>query len=273
MLSHLKVHDSFSTLHGTPLGRGRPASHASRNVAEDIINAAIVCLANKSAQQITIKEIASLAGTRPAMVYYYFGSMEGLLTEIVRHGLKEVLDDTCKMREAIRRNEVTNPLRSMISMFAEAYNQRQVLTRILISEIIREDSQIRSFFVKQWPAHGKLMMDDVIGQLSASGYYRKDIDIEGVCAMIRSVIFYPLIIKPYLAREGESIEHYLDDKWIDFVTTVFECYLRPQNFIPACIPVTCVITTTDRCNIPPIPSGQHATTLASDAPSSNQTPS
>jgi hypothetical protein len=99
---------------------------------------------------------------------------------------------------------------------------------IVTPEIIREDSQIRSFFVNEWPAYGKLMMEDVLAQLSASGYYRKDINIEATGAMIRGMIFFPLVIKPLLAREGESIEHYLDDQWIDFVATVFECYLGPQ---------------------------------------------
>ena len=88
---------------------------------------------------------------------------------------------------------------------------------------------MRKFFMEKWPACCKALMDDVISQLSATGYYRKDIDVDGVGAMIRSVIFFPLVIKPYLAREGETIEHYLDDKWIDFVTTVFECYLRPPK--------------------------------------------
>lgn len=208
--------------------RGRP-SRESRQVADDIIRAAQACVETKSPQQITIKEIASMAGTNSRMVYYYFGGMESLLTEIVRRALKEILDDTVALRETIRENAVANPLRSMIAMFVHAYNARPALTRIMISEILRDESSIRGFLVKQWPATGKLMMEDVFTQLSASGYYRKDINVEGICAMIRSVIFFPLVIKPYLPREGRVIEHYLDDQWVEFVSSVFECYLRPQK--------------------------------------------
>lgn len=124
------------------------------------------------------------------MVYYYFGSKDGLVVEIVRRGLKEIHQGLLRTREAVRRNELSNPTRSIIAEFAKVYNQRPALTRILISEVFREDSAVRNYFVRQRPAHGREMLMDVITQLSAAGYYRKDIDIEGTCAMILSVVFF-----------------------------------------------------------------------------------
>lgn len=224
-----KTQDAGISKQSAPSGSGRPALSENRNVSEDIVNAAIACLASKSPQQLTTKEIASLAGTRPAMIYYYFGSKDGLLEEVVRRGLHEILAGILAMREAILRNEVDNPTRSMIALFSASYNQRPALSRILISEMLREDSPIRSFFVRHWPAHGKVMMADSIAHLSAAGYYRKDINIEGICTMIRSVVFFPLITQPYMGMEGQPVEHYLDDQWIDFISTVFDCYLCPQK--------------------------------------------
>ena len=210
-----------------PIGRGRPAFRENRKVADDIIQAAVTSLETCSPQQLTVKEIATRAGTRPAMVSYYYGSLEGLLDEIVRKGINEICDETMRLRDTILRNDVRNPLREMIAAFATAYNRHPALTRILISEILREKSSIRNFFVRQSPAYGKKIMEDVLSHLAATGYFRPDIDVERIGSMIRSVVFYPVIIKPYLARESESIQHYLDDAWIDFVTEVFECYLKP----------------------------------------------
>lgn len=51
------------------LSRGRPALRENRNVADDILHAADICLARKSAQEVSTWEIAAVAGTRPAMIY------------------------------------------------------------------------------------------------------------------------------------------------------------------------------------------------------------
>lgn len=210
--------------------RGRPASHENRKVADDIVLAALACLETKSPQEITIKEIAAQAGTRPAMVSYYFGGMEGLLDDILRQSLRQIRGDIAKLREAMLRDEVPDPLRSMMAMYAASFNRHPVLLRILISEMLRENSTIRDSFVQQWAAYGKQMADDVIRHLSKSGRYRSDINVEGISALIRNLVILPLIIKPYLATQGDPIDLYsLDDGWIDFVTSVVECYLRPQH--------------------------------------------
>lgn len=170
-----------------------------------------------------------MAGTRPTMVYYYFGGMEGLLLEIIRVRLKEITDEYDILWNAIRRNEVEDPLRALISLLASSFNDRPSLSRLLVSEMFREESPIRDNFLKQWAAHGKLILHDVITHLATTGYYRQNINVEGVVSLVRSVIFFPLIMKPYVTREDGFDRHYLDDQWIEFVTDFFGCYLRPSN--------------------------------------------
>lgn len=230
MVIRLKTHDPFDGSRSPQPGLGRPSLRESRNVMEDIIRAAEACLESKSPQEISIREIATLAGTRPAMVYYYFGSKDGLLVEIVRRGLIEIQRRFLSTQESIRKNGFGNPIRLLVAEFANVYNQRPVLCRILISEVFREDSQVRNYLLEQRSVHGKAVLVDVVTQLSASGYYRKDIDIEGICMMIQSVVFFPLIVmKPYFASKNDGSKHYLDDKWIDLVSAVFDSYLQPRE--------------------------------------------
>lgn len=224
-----KTSDTFNSSRSTSSGLGRPPSSDSRNVLEDIIRAAETCLENKSPQEISTKEIASLAGTRPAMVFYYFGSKDGLMVEIVRRCLNEIQNGFQRTREEVGKKQLGNPTRLLVAEFANVYNQRPALCRILISEVFREDSQVRSYLLEQRPAHGREILEDVITQLSAAGYYRKDLDVESICTMIQSVVFFPLIVKPYFASKGDKVNHFLDDKWIDFVSAVFDSYLQPQK--------------------------------------------
>lgn len=211
------------------LGRGRPALLENRQVSEDIIRAAEACLVGKSPRDISTKDIALAAGTRSAMIYYYFGSKDGLLAEIMRRHLDQILIDIVNLRDAIRRNEMQDPTRAMIGLLATSYNRRPALCRIMIAELLRDESPVRTFFLQQWPAHAKAMMVEAITQLSASGYYRQDLNIEGIVAMIRSVVFFPLMVKPYLMLEGEAVEQFLDESWLDLVCNVFDRYLRPKG--------------------------------------------
>ena len=209
---------------------GRPASGESRNVQEDIIRAAKICLESKGSQQITTKEIAAQAGTRSAMIYYYFGSKDGLLTEIVRRELAEILDGLRGMQDAIRLKQVLDPTHAMVSMFAASFSRHPLLRRILIPEMLRENSQITSYFMEQWrPAYGNKILTEIIMALCESGHYRKDINVEGITKMIRSVVFFPMINEPYRELEGRAIDNTLDEQWIDFVSTVFDSYLLPRK--------------------------------------------
>lgn len=211
-----------------PPGGGRPLSQAGRNVPQAIIQAAEICLRDKSPQEIHIKEIAALAGVQTSMIHYYFGSKYGLLIEIVRRSLDEVREGFRDIGKAIRDNELADPTRAMIAQFVAAYKQHPASGRILVSEVLLENSPVRDFFIGHWDAQGKTMLADAIRQLSALGYYRRDVNIDDISTMIRSTIFFPLLMRPSLVPgEGNPPEHYLDDAWIDFVSSVFDRYLRP----------------------------------------------
>jgi TetR/AcrR family transcriptional regulator len=226
--------DSSAIRQATASSGGRPASGENRNVQEDIVRAAKACLIGKSSQQITTKEIAAQAGTRSAMIYYYFGSKDGLLAEILRRELNEILDGLRSMQEAIRSRQVSNPTRAMVAMFAASFNLHPLLRRILIPEMLRENSQITSYFMEQWrPALGNKILVEIITELCEAGHYRKNINVEGITKMIRSVVFFPMINEPYRELEGKTTDNglasELDDEWIDFVATVLDSYLLPKK--------------------------------------------
>lgn len=215
-------HDSFGGLRRP----GRPSNKDGSHVLEDIIQAMEISLEHKSSQEMSVKEIALMAGTRPAMVYYYFGSREGLLVEITRRYLNELQQGFKRIRDAVRGHKESNPTRLLLTEFANYYNQHLTIIRMLISETFREDSEVLGYLHKQTPAYDKLALASVIAELSAEGYYRKDLDIEKIYMLINSVVLFPLILKPYFNFNKDRASLYLDDKWIDFVSSVLDSYLH-----------------------------------------------
>ncbi|MET0988464.1 MAG: TetR/AcrR family transcriptional regulator, partial [Steroidobacteraceae bacterium] len=218
----------LATLCRPVLSRGRPAVRANRHVREDILLAAEECFAAKNPSDVSAKEIAAHAGTRSAMIYYYFGSKEGLLGEIIRRNVEEIQRDFLVMQGAIDRNELRNPTREMIAFLTAVFHRHPTLCRILGCELVREESPLTQLYLRQWNSHARKMMTQAMRKLADHGYYRQDIDVERIFAMIRSVVFFPIASHMHLAQTGEPMQRYRDDEWIDFVSTVFDAYLRPR---------------------------------------------
>lgn len=220
---------ALAPLPAARLNRGRPARKENRQVLEDILRAAEECFGRKNPEEVSTKDIALRAGTRSAMIYYYFGSKEGLLAELIRRSVEAIHQDFCVMQRALDRNELRNPTREMIAFLVAVFRKHPTLCRIIAAEQAREESPLTRLYLRQWGARARTMMVGAMAQLAAQGYYREDADIERVFAMIRSVVFFPMSYRMHLAQAGECVERYFDDEWLDFVSAVFDSYLRPAN--------------------------------------------
>jgi AcrR family transcriptional regulator len=226
-MSSAARHLALSAPRPARASRGRPARGENRRVLEDILRAAEACFRERNPEEVSTKDIAMRAGTRSAMIYYYFGSKEGLMAEIIRRSVEAIHREFRVMQEALDRNELGNPTREMIAFLVTVFRKHPTLCRIIAAEQSRTESRLTQFYLRQWGARARTMMVEAMAKLQAQGYYRKDADIERVFAMIRSVVFFPIASQLHLAQTGEHVEQYFDDSWLDFVSTVFDSYLRP----------------------------------------------
>lgn len=72
-------------------GSGRPAADAA--VGRDIIlDTTVRLLKTRTAEQLSILEIAEAAGVTRALVRYYFGDLKGLLRDVTEHLMRQLQD-------------------------------------------------------------------------------------------------------------------------------------------------------------------------------------
>jgi len=74
-----------------PRKRG-PRPKAEGDTRAAIKRAAKACLAHATIRRPSLRSIAERAGVDPALILYYFGSLEYLFAELGREGLEEFLD-------------------------------------------------------------------------------------------------------------------------------------------------------------------------------------
>lgn len=208
-----------------PARSGRPAGRDARTVADDIMRAAEECLRVQSPKDISLAEIAEMAGTNKAMISYYFGNKDGLLIEVVDRQFRQIKKGIDRIRADTACGTVEDPTRTMISYITRAYYERPALGQILNYELAHEGSAVRHHFQRNWSNKVRDMMSEMIVSGIARGYYRSDVDVVGMVEIIRSIIFFPLSMRPYMSLVGSKQDFFVDESWLDLVCEVVDSYL------------------------------------------------
>jgi len=157
---------------------GGPAYLARR---QEIVQVAAHVFRDKG-YEATLKDVAHALGTERASLYYYFGSKEELLQEIVREALRRDLEAA----HAVRRSEDRAPakirrlIRSMVLSYAENYPHMSVYMEDL-GRLARQDNAWATAVgeeVRQYEA----LIHSVLRQGQEEGALREDIPVD-VAAM------------------------------------------------------------------------------------------
>jgi AcrR family transcriptional regulator len=109
---------------------------------EEIVHAAAAIFRQQGYESATLLDVAKVLGTDRASLYYYVGSKEEVLQQIVRTALARVLEEA----ETIGRSRASAPdkikalIRSMVANYAENYPHMSIYTEDL-RRIAHEDSE------------------------------------------------------------------------------------------------------------------------------------
>lgn len=116
------------------------ASYMARRT--EIIQAAARVFRERGFDAATLRDVADALNTDRATLYYYVGSKEELLQEIVR----DVLAEDVRIAEAVKRSRASTPkkiqalIESMVTSYAENYPHIAVFTEDS-ARIARQDSE------------------------------------------------------------------------------------------------------------------------------------
>jgi AcrR family transcriptional regulator len=93
----------------------------SPKARDDLLDAAGQVLAEEGYGAVTARRVAGLAGVNPALVHYYFGTMNGLVLVLFRRGADAYLD---RLRAALAG---PRPLRALWTISTEAHGMTEFL--------------------------------------------------------------------------------------------------------------------------------------------------
>jgi AcrR family transcriptional regulator len=156
------------------------ASYIARR--EEIIHAAAHVFRDRGFEAATLRDVAQALGTDRASLYYYFGSKEELLQEIVR----EALGRDVQAAEAVNRSRASTPdkicalIESMVNSYAENYPHINVYIEDL-GRIARQDSEWSTDVIARTRAYESLV-HSILDKGRSDGTLRSDVPLE-LCAL------------------------------------------------------------------------------------------
>ncbi len=171
---------------------GRPCGETQNR--DKLIQAARTLFVERDYSQVTIRDVAALAGTDPGLIRYYFGSKENLFTAMLRETAAPVKQ---QLNEVNRQTKANGPASFMQTyyqvMSAHPHFPRLIFRLAGLDQSIPENKEITKVFNEIVNQDDILMFD----KLKVKGMLRDDVDSQ--CAQLS---FFSMMIFPFLVPEG-----------------------------------------------------------------------
>jgi AcrR family transcriptional regulator len=160
-----------------------------------ILDAAEDLFAEHGFDATTIKQIGAAAGVNPALIYYYFGSKEGLY-----HALLERLFEYFG-GEAVRRLDAAGPgpgekVRELVEMQSALMAGRPTLPRIFARELIDHQASHAGGQLTRLSATAFARLRELIRGGQRAGIFRGDLDPTFAAISVISLVPYFHVARP-----------------------------------------------------------------------------
>jgi AcrR family transcriptional regulator len=149
---------------------------------EEIIGAAALVFRERGYESATLRDVALALGTDRASLYYYVGSKEELLQEIVR----EALSRDIEAAEAVQRSRDESPkkIRALIEAMVISYTDNYPHMNVYVEDlgrVARQDSEWAVDIIARTRTYQSLV-HAILNQGRRDGTLRNDLPVE-LCAL------------------------------------------------------------------------------------------
>jgi len=171
--------------------RGRPPAENQRHVVQDLIEATEQALGQKTAKEITIREISTAAGTSEAMVRYYFGNKDGLLLAVIQ----ELMDSSPHRREKeiLQLCKDARSIQPLVDELCTFHYSRPNLVKMVVVELLSAPSKVKDEYMRRYGNSINILVRYVIDGMKESGIYRNEVNTIFLGFSLTRLIVSPLM--------------------------------------------------------------------------------
>jgi AcrR family transcriptional regulator len=159
-----------------------------RNQSQRILNAAYKCISTKGYANVSLRDIAEEAGVVLSQLHYYFGSKEGLFTEVIKMMIDKYLKE---INEALSMGETAkDKMLSLVKFFKDLLSNNPGLFKLLydFTGLAMWSSSFNSLLKDLFNDLSKMIEEKILSN-SALGDNFKSYSPRAVARMILGAMF------------------------------------------------------------------------------------
>ncbi|QYK01641.1 TetR/AcrR family transcriptional regulator [Shewanella psychrotolerans] len=171
---------------------GRPSGDTQNR--EKLIVAARTLFVERDYAQVTIRDIAALAGTDPGLIRYYFGSKESLFSTMIRETALPVIEQLY----SVKRNTLPTSPGDLLQTYYQVMSKHPHFPRLMfriagLDQSLPKNQEIARVF------YDVVRSDNILifKKLKNNGMLRDDVDAQ--CAQLS---FFAMMIFPFLVPDN-----------------------------------------------------------------------
>lgn len=168
-----------------------PAAEPTRDV---ILDAAEELFSQRGYAATTIKQIGTASATNPALLYYYYGSKEGLYRAVIDRLAEQLVARGAASLGGARTPE--EAVRGMVRAQAQFLREHPRAPALMVREMLDHDARHADRFLPRVASQLFQRLCDQIETGQSDGRFRRDLDPRFAAVSIISQIIYFHLARP-----------------------------------------------------------------------------
>jgi AcrR family transcriptional regulator len=180
--------------------------HSAQQTRESILRAAIKVFALHGYEGGSVEKISRLAKSYDRMIYYYFGSKEGLFIEVLETIYRRMNDAEAEL--ALDVSQPLVALEKVVHFVLDYYRAHPEFVTLLNTENLHKGKHIvKSLRAKEYSSPAIAVIGDILQSGVAKGLFRADISARDIYLLIAATGYFYMSNRFTLtAFLGENID-------------------------------------------------------------------
>jgi len=209
--------DDGRSLNQPPSKLGRPVREPGDQVYDALLAAAEECLKIHTYRQITVRQVAKIAGVNPSMINYYFNGKKGLYAGLIGHVFAQ-WKQSLQQIEMSMKNSRFDPVHALVTAVNQCFYVHKSVVALLSYEISQPDSDVREAYLKHHASRSSSAVRMFIETGIQTGHFRRDLQPTFLSFAITALAMHPLSLGDNLSPSfGFSQETLLSLDWQTFL--------------------------------------------------------
>ena len=210
-----------------------PAKATSASTRDNILNAATKVFARHGYEGGSVEKISKSAKSVDRMIYYYFGSKEGLFIKVLENAYRRMNDAELKLK--LDTSQPIVGLNAVIDFVLSYYRKNPEFITLLNVENLQRGKHIaKSLRAREYSSPAIAIISELLQNGSAQKLFRKDVSARNVYLLIVATAYFYMSNRFTLsAFLGENLQTPAAVKaWQSFISsTVFRSILCKPHII------------------------------------------